>query len=197
MKKQKEELNIKINEKTNLKREKGITLIALVLTIIVLLILAAVTINVIMGENGILSKSQKASYEYGLSQIIEEIGLDILNKQMDCLSNRTLISSTQLEEILKNYGEVIYDDDLIPIGVKIEEYEDVYLDDIWNGDRAPEEDITIDGLGTCTYGELKDILEELIEESQNDIGEGITLTYDSDTNSYYIQHYLDDEPQKI
>ena len=43
-----------------LKRKNGVTLIALVITIIVLLILAGVTIAMLTGENGILSKAQKA-----------------------------------------------------------------------------------------------------------------------------------------
>ena len=45
--------------KAKLKRSKGITLIALVITIIVLLILAGVTIASITGENGILRESTK------------------------------------------------------------------------------------------------------------------------------------------
>ncbi len=44
-----------MEEKTN-----GITLIALVVTIIILLILAGVTISMLTGENGILTKAQKA-----------------------------------------------------------------------------------------------------------------------------------------
>ena len=43
------------------KNNKGITLIALVITIIVLLILAGITIASITGENGILRKSTKCS----------------------------------------------------------------------------------------------------------------------------------------
>ena len=42
---------------------KGITLIALVITIIILLILAGVTIAMLTGENGILNQSQKATIE--------------------------------------------------------------------------------------------------------------------------------------
>ncbi len=41
-------------------KTKGITLIALVITIIILLILAGVTIATLTGENGILTKAQKA-----------------------------------------------------------------------------------------------------------------------------------------
>ena len=43
-----------------IKREKGITLIALVITIIVLLILAAVSITALTANNGILAKAQDA-----------------------------------------------------------------------------------------------------------------------------------------
>ena len=40
-----------------MKRQKGITLIALVITIIVLLILVGVTITMLTGENGILNQA--------------------------------------------------------------------------------------------------------------------------------------------
>ena len=50
-----------MQEKQNLKtKEKGITLIALVITIIILLILAAVTIAALSGDNGILRNEENA-----------------------------------------------------------------------------------------------------------------------------------------
>ena len=42
------------------KKQEGITLIALVITIIVLLILAAVTISALSGDNGILKRATEA-----------------------------------------------------------------------------------------------------------------------------------------
>lgn len=42
------------------KREKGITLIALVITVIILIILATVTINVVLGEDGLIQRAQEA-----------------------------------------------------------------------------------------------------------------------------------------
>ena len=39
---------------------KGITLVALVVTIVVLLILAGVSINLVLGDNGIIKKAQEA-----------------------------------------------------------------------------------------------------------------------------------------
>ena len=46
-----------------MKEQKGITLIALVITIIVLLILAGVSIAMLTGENGLLTQSQRAAAE--------------------------------------------------------------------------------------------------------------------------------------
>ena len=45
----------------NLKNQKGITLVALVVTIIVLLILAGVSLSLVAGSNGIMTKAVKAS----------------------------------------------------------------------------------------------------------------------------------------
>ena len=43
-----------------LQKEKGITLVALVVTIVVLLILAGVSINLVLGENGLITQAQEA-----------------------------------------------------------------------------------------------------------------------------------------
>ena len=42
------------------KEKRGITLIALIITIIVLLILAGVTISMVVGDNGVLKQAQNA-----------------------------------------------------------------------------------------------------------------------------------------
>ena len=46
--------------KTKIKQEKGITLIALVVTIVVLLILAGVSVNALFGNSGIIEKAKDA-----------------------------------------------------------------------------------------------------------------------------------------
>ena len=46
------------------KKEKGITLVVLVVTIIVLLILAGITINLIIGDNGLITRAKSATEEY-------------------------------------------------------------------------------------------------------------------------------------
>lgn len=97
--------NMNFKPKTNLKdlrkSAKGITLIALVITIIVLLILAGVSIAMLTGENGILTQAQNAKKETERAKIIEEVQLDILGKQTENGSGD--ISADELEEILKKY----------------------------------------------------------------------------------------------
>ena len=71
----------------NIKEKRGITLITLVVTIVVILILAGVTINVTLGENGILNKSKEAADR--MNNLVKEDEaelnelLDELNETMD------------------------------------------------------------------------------------------------------------------
>ncbi|MBQ6991296.1 MAG: hypothetical protein IJN50_00010 [Clostridia bacterium] len=56
-----------------MKKQSGITLVALIITIIVMLILVAVTLMIALGENGIISKSKEASMETEKQAIYEVI----------------------------------------------------------------------------------------------------------------------------
>ena len=67
--------------------QKGITLIALVITIIVLLILAGVTIATLTGENGILTRAQDAKKDTEIASVKEQAQLDILNYITEKLEN--------------------------------------------------------------------------------------------------------------
>ncbi len=59
------------------KEQKGITLIALVITIIVLLILAGVSIAMLGGQNGILTQSNNAKRETSRAEAVEKINLSL------------------------------------------------------------------------------------------------------------------------
>ncbi len=58
-----------------MKKDKGITLIALVVTIVVLLILASITVGTLMGENGTIKKAKEAKREHEISQEREIVEL--------------------------------------------------------------------------------------------------------------------------
>ena len=62
-------------ERNMLKNKNGITLIALVVTIVVLLLLAGVSINLVLDNNGIIAKSKDAKASTRASQVEDEIGI--------------------------------------------------------------------------------------------------------------------------
>ncbi len=67
-----------------LKKEKGITLVALVVTIIILLILAGVTITIALSDNGLFHKSKEAANTWKRS---EENETQILNSYTGVVEN--------------------------------------------------------------------------------------------------------------
>lgn len=76
------EMEGRIKMKLNKRNSKGITLIALIVTIIGILILASVSINILFGENGIIEKTKRARGEYNNSQIAEQQDLEEVEKQL-------------------------------------------------------------------------------------------------------------------
>ena len=67
-------------------KERGITLIALVITIIVLLILAGVTLNQTLGENGLLKRADETAIKTKLASIKEQYDLYMADKKMQDLN---------------------------------------------------------------------------------------------------------------
>ena len=107
--------------KEKLKKKAGITLIALVLTIIVLLILAGVSIATLTGENGILTKAQTAKTETEKASEGERKDIEELE---ELLSNETVVEQVtdknpgQLEE--ENEEKVINSiEDLVVFASKV------------------------------------------------------------------------------
>lgn len=68
--------------KTKRRKEQGITLIALVVTIIVLLILAGVTIALVLGQDGIINKAETAAERTNESQELEQVSIKYIQDQM-------------------------------------------------------------------------------------------------------------------
>ena len=64
-------------------QEKGITLIALVVTIIILLILAGVTLNIALSDNGLFSKTRDAADKYKQAQSDEEDMITKIEEQLE------------------------------------------------------------------------------------------------------------------
>ena len=106
-----------------LKNKKGITLIALVVTIVVLLILAGVTISLLLDENGIIAKSKDARIETRASQVEDEVGMwkqhNFINKEsnQEQESADTMLASLISKKLLTE-DEIDRDQELITIKKK-------------------------------------------------------------------------------
>jgi len=70
-------------EENNMKNNKGITLVALVVTIVVLLILATVSINLVLGDNGIVKKAQDAKTKSAEASENDLKGMNSLVSEME------------------------------------------------------------------------------------------------------------------
>ena len=111
------------------KKERGITLIALVITIIVLLILAGVTIATLTGDNGILTKAQEASIQTRGAQVEEVINLWKSEIEMNENTNSNAIVKGQdelLQELLSDKqvyeNEIDRENKTITIGNRVISY---------------------------------------------------------------------------
>ena len=106
-----------------LKNKKGITLIALVVTIVVLLILAGVTLNLLLDENGIIAKSKDARIETRASQVEDEVGMwkqhNFINKESNQAqeSADTMLASLISRKLLTE-DEIDREQELITIKKK-------------------------------------------------------------------------------
>ena len=108
-----------------MKRNKGITLIALVITIIVLLILAGVAIAILSGENGILRKAADAKTKTEQAQANETDELanyeDVINENTGNLGkvkdNKNKVIEGRKVKLQDDNGETI----VVPVGFKIKE----------------------------------------------------------------------------
>lgn len=100
--------------KGTLKRSKGITLIALVVTIIVLLILAGISISMLMGQNGILNRAAESKREHTVAQEREAIAIAYsASMNVDNIGKVTgLELQNELDKIMKNTAVTENDTDL-------------------------------------------------------------------------------------
>ena len=90
---------------------KGITLVSLVVTIVVLLILAGTTIANMVKDNGIIDNANESKNTTEIHNTIENIRLDLL--KMYKKKGKKNISETEVEEVLKKYGDLSNEPELI------------------------------------------------------------------------------------
>ena len=85
-----------------MKNNKGITIVALAIVIIIMLILAGVAIRGVMGEDGTINEAKNMSQSAKYNNVLELIKMDILAEKNKRDTNR--ISSATIENILSRYS---------------------------------------------------------------------------------------------
>ena len=124
-------------KKTKRKNEqKGITLIALIITIIVLIILAGISIMMISGQNGILNKTADASVQADIAGTKEKIKLELMGKY----DNNGKYSDTDvINAVLKVTGNQVQVGDATVLSKK---GNSVKIADLWQNQVTKELTIT-------------------------------------------------------
>ena len=109
----------------NIRKTKGITLIALVVTIVILLILAGVSINLVLGPNGLITRAQEAAQKTNNAIAEEEELLNSIANEIDNWVGgvEETVGKVAVEEIASknstiNGEEATYSNPIIPQGYK-------------------------------------------------------------------------------
>ena len=132
--KQKHTNNLTSNVPTS---NAAITLIALIITIIVLLILAGVTLSMVMGENGLFGKANKAKEETSYANAQEKVRIAVLNSY----NLQGDLDSNELKENINNIDglkEKIDGDISYSLKIIVDNYEFVMNDNGKVNDKLPE-----------------------------------------------------------
>ena len=107
--KQKNKDRERLKEKNNIERlqekikvQRGITLVSLVVTIVILIILATVSINVLLGEGGLINQAKTAKFETEKAAAREQIELVLVQAQMDKALNSEYNENEYLDKFVED-----------------------------------------------------------------------------------------------
>ena len=92
------------------KENKGITLIALVITIIILIILAGISINLILGQNGLIKRAKNSTDDYLQAQAREKLEMILADLQVEKQINPEYNEDEFLNKVLIENGLEVEED---------------------------------------------------------------------------------------
>ena len=99
-------------------KEKGITLISLVLTVIIMLILAGVGISVLTNDGGLFDKTKLAADEYNKSSVLEKFRVKMLNLDMQTIYDTGEVAQlADLPKLTDTSNQVYYDKEITYVAV--------------------------------------------------------------------------------
>lgn len=96
----------KFNVQEDIISTKGITLIALIVTIIVMIILVGVVLKLIIGDTGIVNTTQKTKIITEYTAAKEIIELKLMDIQADCIIRKTEYNIIEVANSMKEYEQI-------------------------------------------------------------------------------------------
>ena len=99
-----------------MEKNTGITMISLVVTIIVLIILAGVSMSMIVGDNGIITQAQNAKKKTEEAQAREKLDIALMELQTEKYMNANYNAEQFVTDYLTSQGMVIQEDIVIVDG---------------------------------------------------------------------------------
>lgn len=98
------------------KDQRGITLLALIVTIIILLILAGVSVAVLVGDNGIINNAVKAKRATDVAASKERVNLAVMAAKIESKKNKINLETVK-SELEENGLTIVGDGDSFPLTV--------------------------------------------------------------------------------
>lgn len=112
-----------------MKKCKGITLVAVVITIIILIILAGISISLVLGQNGILERAKIAKKEYENSKENENSDLEKLYSSIQVATDsKVTLTMEELDEYINKKVDERINTNAQPTGIRA----DVYINDVFS-----------------------------------------------------------------
>ena len=147
-----------------MKKNKGITLIALVITIIVLLILAGVTINAISGSDSAPAKANEAGQKNDIGAAKDDISLTAVNAKMQGMETAYVGNNVSANNASTTVGQTVIDAILEKDGTTFGQAS-VEVEQALNSDATiiiETKDFEIEGIitiedGILTWGEIEGV----------------------------------------
>ena len=189
-----------------MKKNKGITLVALVVTIVVLLILAGVSINLVLGNNGIIAKAKDAETKSAEASQNDLKGMsdleDEMDKQLGTCDPLKKIPTKTLEEakvdFVKEKTKVEFSDGnvIIPEGFKIA---DVPASKVQDGvvieDKDRNQFVWVPVATIADYKRTAYSTNGATEETDTATN-SIKIKYNSSLYNYYFTEAMPDDEKK-
>lgn len=172
-------------------KQRGITLIALVITIIVLLILAGVTIATLTGENGILTRASEATEETRVGQVEEQVELWKSEKEMGKQTGGEVTSEDDFLQSLKDNGSVTEDEiDRMSQVIRIGDTEIYY----GSGPELTDVYVALYTDGTLVFNNKDEFDEGLISKEYGNIREtgGWGIPWSGDSGSIKTVNFINE-----